>query len=161
MPRQTVPIYALLDNIRSLHNVGSIFRTADGAGVKKLYLCGITGTPPRDEIRKAALGAEEEVPWEYHRDALDLAARLKSEGVRLVVLEAAPNAVRYDRVKYEFPLCLVLGHEFHGVQPQLLEAADQVVGIPMRGVKISLNVAVAFGVAAYHIAHEWEKRQQA
>jgi tRNA G18 (ribose-2'-O)-methylase SpoU len=150
-------VRVLVDNVRSLHNVGSIFRTADGAGVSKLYLCGITGTPPRNEIRKAALGAEEHVAWEYHRDPVKLVRRLKAEGVRTVVLEAAPGAARYDEADYGFPLCLVIGHEFHGVRPELLEAADEVIAIPMAGMKISLNVAVAFGVAIYHIVRVWER----
>ena len=155
--RQTIPVFALLDNIRSLHNVGSIFRTADGAGVEKLFLCGITGRPPRNEIRKAALGAEEHVAWEYHPDPLPVVERLKSEGVRIVALEASQEAVLYDEAGYDFPLCLVVGHEFHGVRSELLEAADEVIAIPMRGMKISLNVAVAFGVEVYHVARMWEK----
>jgi tRNA G18 (ribose-2'-O)-methylase SpoU len=157
MQAGNLPVFALLDNIRSLHNVGSIFRTADGVGVQKLFLCGITGTPPRSEIRKAALGAEELVPWEYSPDPLPVVKRLKSEGVRIVALEAAPGAVVYDEVEYSFPLCLVVGHEFHGVRPELLREADTVIAIPMAGTKISLNVAVAFGVAVYHIARVWQR----
>lgn len=152
MPAVTRPIYALLDDIRSLHNVGSIFRTADGAGVQKLFLCGITRIPPRAEIRKAALGAEESVPWEYHPDPLPVVGCLKAEGVQIVALEATPEAIEYDKAHYHFPLCLIVGHEFRGIRPELLQVADLMVKIPMRGTKISLNVAVAFGVAVYHIA---------
>lgn len=143
----------MLDNIRSLHNVGSIFRTADAAGVGKLYLCGMTGTPPRQEIRKAALGAEETVAWEYFRQTSDAVAKLKSEGYYLIALENAPNSVDYRRAAYQIPLALVIGHEYNGIAPDILARCDAVISLPMRGMKISLNVAVAFGIAAYEIAN--------
>ncbi len=151
MDRAPFPLYGLLDNVRSLWNVGSIFRTADAAGVKKLYLCGMTGRPPRPEIAKTALGAETTVPWEYVQDPLKAAVTLKNLGVRIVALETAPGAVPCDAFDYPFPLCLVVGHEVDGVSRPLLAAADAVVSIPMHGRKESLNVAVAFGVAAYEI----------
>jgi tRNA G18 (ribose-2'-O)-methylase SpoU len=143
---------AVLDNIRSLHNVGSIFRTADAAGVGKLFLCGMTGAPPRQEIRKAALGAEETVPWEYFRQTSEAVAKLKSEGYYLIALENAPNSVDYRRAAYQFPLALIIGHEYHGISPDILARCDAVISLPMRGMKSSLNVAVAFGVAVYEIA---------
>ncbi|MCI0695886.1 RNA methyltransferase [candidate division KSB1 bacterium] len=154
-----IQFVAVLDNIRSLHNVGSIFRTADAAGAGKLYLCGMTGTPPRQEIRKAALGAEETVAWEYFHQTSDAVAKLKSEGYYLIALENAPNSVDYRRAAYQFPLALIIGHEYNGISPDILARCDAVISLPMRGVKISLNVAVAFGVAAYEIANRLEARR--
>jgi len=142
----------MLDNIRSLHNVGAIFRTADAAGVGKLYLCGMTGTPPRPEIRKAALGAEETVAWEYFKQTHEALDRLKGDGYFIVALESTPASLDYRRAVYQFPLALVVGHEYNGITPEILALCDAVISLPMRGVKISLNVAVAFGVAAYEIA---------
>ena len=148
----------MLDNIRSLHNVGAIFRTADAAGVNKLYLCGMTGTPPRPEIRKAALGAEESVAWEYFKQTHEALDNLKREGYFIVALENTPLSVDYRRAAYRFPLALVVGHEFNGIAPEILQHGDAVVSLPMRGTKISLNVAVAFGIAAYAIAERREAK---
>jgi tRNA G18 (ribose-2'-O)-methylase SpoU len=148
-----IPFVAVLDNIRSLHNVGSILRTADAAGVRKLYLCGMTGTPPRQEIRKAALGAEETVAWEYFKQTGAALEKLKSEGYVLIALENTPASVDYRRAVYRFPLALVVGHEYHGIAPEILARCDAAISLPMRGMKSSLNVAVAFGIAAYEIAH--------
>jgi 23S rRNA (guanosine2251-2'-O)-methyltransferase len=144
-------IVALLHNIRSLHNVGSMFRTADGAGVEKLFLCGETGTPPRAEIAKTALGAEESVPWEYWMDARECVERLKREGIRIVALELAPQSVDYRSFVKKGLVCLVVGNEVDGLPPALLALCDGCIRIPMRGKKESLNVSVAFGVAAYEL----------
>jgi tRNA G18 (ribose-2'-O)-methylase SpoU len=143
--------FALVENVRSLYNVGAIFRTADGAGVDQVFLTGITGRPPHKEIRKVALGAEENVPWSYFKDPLEIIRKLKSEDVRIVILENTENSEQYDLTDYSKPLCLVIGNEYHGVSPELLDEADQVIHIPMHGKKISLNVSVAFGIAAYQI----------
>jgi tRNA G18 (ribose-2'-O)-methylase SpoU len=144
---------AVLDNIRSLHNVGSIFRTADGAGVGKLQLCGMTATPPRDEIRKAALGAEDHVPWEYFKTTEEALAKLQQDGYHLVALENnTPRARDYRETKYAFPLALVIGHEYNGIGEDILSRCETIVSLPMRGKKTSLNVAVAFGIAAYEIS---------
>jgi tRNA G18 (ribose-2'-O)-methylase SpoU len=145
------PIVALLDDIRSLHNVGAIFRTADGAYLDHLYLCGITGTPPRNEIRKTSLGAEESVPWSYHADPLALIQQLRAEGYQIVVLEQTDASRDYRSAVYRFPLCLVIGHEYTGVREDLVAAAELAIEIPMQGSKHSLNVSVAFGIAAYEI----------
>ncbi len=142
---------ALLNNIRSLHNVGSMFRTADGAGVKKLYLCGETGIPPRPEIAKTALGAEESVPWEYWMDAMECISKLKGEGFKIVALELGPKSVDYRKLKVEGPICLVVGNEVGGVPAEILRLCDDSMQIPMRGIKESLNVSVSFGVAAYEL----------
>lgn len=144
-------IYALVEDVRSLYNVGAIFRTADGAGITELFLTGITGCPPHKEIRKVALGAEETIPWQYHAESLELVKRLKEQNIAIVVLEATDKSIQYHEAVYEFPLCLVVGNEYHGVSEAVLARADLVIEIPMAGVKVSLNVAVAFGIAAYEI----------
>lgn len=150
------PFGALLEDVRSLWNVGSIFRTADGAGVGALYLCGITGCPPRKEIAKTSLGSEEVVPWEYHAGALDVVPRLKAAGVHIVGLEltesSRPLDARLSQAPLPAPLCLAVGNEVAGLSAELLNVCDEVCHLPMRGVKHSLNVAVAFGIAAYRIA---------
>ena len=141
----------VLNNIRSLHNVGSIFRTADGAGVEKIWLCGITGYPPQGGIAKTALGSENHVPWEYREDGLKLLKELKSKGYQIVLLEQIQGSIGYDQVKLKAPVCLVLGNEVSGIADALLDLCDQAVEIDMAGIKNSLNVAVAFGVMAYQI----------
>ena len=132
-------IYALLHNIRSLHNVGSMFRTADGAGVEKLFLCGETGVPPRPEIARTALGAEESVPWEYWMDAKECIQKLKGEGIRIVALEIASKSVDYRKFKIEGPICLVVGNEVGGIPSDILRLCNRALRIPMRGKKESLN----------------------
>ena len=155
MPRR--PVSVLLDDVRSLHNVGAIFRTADGVHLEKMFLCGITGTPPRAEIRKTSLGAEESVPWEFHQNPLPVIGELREKGYQIVVLEHTSASQDYRQAKYHFPLCLIVGHEFHGIRDELVEAADLAIEIPMHGIKQSLNVSVAFGVAIYEIISHWEK----
>lgn len=147
-------IYTLVENVRSLYNVGTIFRTADGAGVDKIFLTGITGRPPHKEIRKVALGAEESVTWEYHHSSIELARDLKQKGIQIVVLETGPTSEAYDNIQFRFPCCLVIGNEYHGVSPELMELADKVIAIPMKGAKISLNVGVAFGIAVYEMSKQ-------
>lgn len=146
---------AALEDVRSLWNVGSIFRTADGAGFGKLYLCGITGCPPRKEIAKTSLGAEENVAWEYHPGVLDVLPGLRARGVQIVALEkterSEPLRAALARRALRPPLCLLVGNEVAGVSAEALSQAELVCHLPMRGVKASLNVAVAFGVAAYEI----------
>jgi tRNA G18 (ribose-2'-O)-methylase SpoU len=148
-------VVAVLHNIRSLHNVGSIFRTADAAGVAKLYLCGITGVPLdrfgniRPEVAKVALGAEKTVPWEKRRMALAVIKELKAAGYKIFALEQGKGSVPYDKVKVSGKAALVLGNEVKGLPPAVLKVADKVVEIPMRGVKESLNVSVAFGIAVF------------
>ena len=144
-------ICVLLNNIRSLHNVGSVFRTSDGAGVKKIYLTGQTGYPPREEITKTAIGAEEVVPWEYYIDPIDCINRLKEDGVEIVALEQTKKSVDYKKLKPKLPICLVVGHEIDGVSKEILNLCDSAIEIPMLGKKQSLNVSVAFGIAIYQL----------
>ena len=144
------PIYALLDNVRSLYNVGSIFRTSDGARISKLILCGFTPRPPRKEIEKTALGSTSSVPWEYYPDARQAIKELHSHGVRICVLEHTDGSRPYHSLsRSDFPFCLVVGNEITGVSKELLALADLAVDIPMFGMKQSLNVAVAFGIAVF------------
>ncbi len=146
------PIIVLLDNIRSLYNVGSIFRTADGARVSGLILTGFTPHPPRKEIDKTALGATATVPWEYVRDPLEAIRRLKGEGVRICALEQTDASVAYDALTSDsFPLCLVVGNEITGVSKGILNVADVAIEIPMFGTKQSLNAAVAFGITVFEL----------
>ncbi|MDI6767475.1 MAG: RNA methyltransferase [Bacteroidota bacterium] len=144
------PIYGLLDNIRSLYNVGSIFRTADGARLTKLFLSGYTPYPPRKEIEKTALGATTTVPWEYHHDPLPVIHHLKSQGVRICVLEHTDKSLPYHSLtKDDFPLCIIVGNEITGVSKDLMLHSDMAIDIPMYGMKQSLNAAVAFGIAIF------------
>ncbi len=152
-------VAALLDNIRSLRNVGSMFRTADGAGVEHLYLGGVTPTPEHPKLAKTALGAEGQVRWSQHPDAFQIAAELVAQGQRLWALEGGSRSrslfdPQVQRRAGE--LCdagegvvLVVGHEVSGVDPRIVEQCEQVVHLPMVGFKDSLNVSVALGVAAY------------
>lgn len=153
---EKLPIYALLDNIRSLYNVGSIFRTSDGALVRKLYLCGYTPTPPRREISKTALGSTDTVTWEYYKDPRLAMKQAKAAGAKICVLEHTTESKPYFALtKSDFPLCLVVGNEITGVSQELIAEADMAVEIPMHGMKQSLNVAVAFGIAVFELARIW------
>jgi len=144
--------YVICHNIRSAYNVGSIFRTADGAGVTKIFLCGYTPTPPRPDIAKVALGAEKSVPWEKCSQTWRLIERLKKQGVQIIALEQHPKSVFYDKFKPRFPLALILGSEVKGLPKSILRRCSKIVEIPMFGKKESLNVSVAFGIASYQIA---------
>jgi tRNA G18 (ribose-2'-O)-methylase SpoU len=141
----------LLDNIRSAWNVGSILRSADGFGFDHVYLCGITPTPDQDAVTKTSLGAEDTIPWSIHKDAVKLAAGLKKEGWRIIALEEGEGSKeikKHSKGKAEKSV-LILGSEVTGVDPDLLALCDEMISIPMHGQKRSLNVAIAFSVAAY------------
>ena len=151
-------VEALLDNIRSALNVGAIFRTADGAGIKRLHLAGITATPDHPRVIKTALGAETSVPWSYYGNGLAAAHALQEQGYRLWALESRPHAISLFQVRPETnrPLLFVVGHEKAGVDPGILALCEQTLHIPMAGHKSSLNVATAFGVAAYYLRYgQW------
>jgi len=145
------PIYAILDNIRSLYNVGSIFRTADAVRLEKLYLTGITGQPPRREIDKTALGSVESVPWEYQENPIGVIESLKKKNVQIVVLEHTRESKPFWKINYQYPTCLVVGNEVFGIQEKIVELADRAVEIPMYGIKQSLNVTIAFGIVIYQM----------
>lgn len=149
-----LPLCVVLNNIRSLHNVGTIFRTADGAGIEKIWLCGITGYPPQGGIAKTALGAEDHVPWEYREDTLSLLKELKSAGYQIVLLEQIHGSISHDLFKPKAPVCLVIGNEIDGVSQELQSLSDEAIEIEMDGIKNSLNVAVAFGIAVYQLRRQ-------
>jgi tRNA G18 (ribose-2'-O)-methylase SpoU len=150
------PIIGLLENIRSLYNVGSIFRTSDGALIRALYLTGYTPHPPRPEIEKTALGTTETIPWRYFRDPLDAVGAARDEGCGICVLEQTTESRPYHTLTpKDFPLCLVVGNELTGVSPALVKAADMAIEIPMHGTKQSLNAAVAYGIAIFELARIW------
>lgn len=143
--------YLICDNIRSLENIGSIFRAADGLAVDKIFLGGICGCPPHPKISKTALGAEKNVPWERHWQIWRVVAQLKKQGVKIIALEQTKDSLIYTKFKPQFPLALIVGNEIKGVSPALLNRADKIIHLPMLGKKESLNVSVAFGVAGYWI----------
>jgi tRNA G18 (ribose-2'-O)-methylase SpoU len=145
----------ILDNIRSAWNVGSILRSADGFGFTHAYLCGITPTPDNEAVTKTSLGAEDSVPWSYHKDAVKLANGLKQEGWRIFALEEDKLATKITHLFAENRhTALIVGNEISGVDPELLGVCDDIVFIPMRGEKKSFNVAVAFGIAAFALDHK-------
>lgn len=147
-------VEALLDNIRSVFNVGNMLRTADGAGIRHMHLCGITPTPNNPKLAKTALGAERSVPWSQHRDGLAAAISLKKRGLSLWALEGGPRSESLFDVGVDLqgpPIVLVVGSEISGVDPSILEQCDRVLCLPMQGVKNTLNVAVAFGIVAYYL----------
>lgn len=141
----------ILPDIRSCHNVGAMFRTADACGADKIYLTGYTARPPKPQIDKVSLGAEKWVPWEYAADTLAVVQGLKKTGVHIVALEKTAMSTKIGKVDLSFPLALIVGNEVTGVGDELLALCDQVVHIPMYGRKESLNVSIAAGIGMYVI----------
>ncbi|ABF40913.1 tRNA/rRNA methyltransferase (SpoU) [Candidatus Koribacter versatilis Ellin345] len=154
-----LPVAVLLDNVRSMYNVGAFFRAADGVNLQKLCLCGITAHPPKKAISKTALGAEETVPWEHGWDAVEMAKHLRAEGFQLAAIETNPEATDLFDWQPRFPVCVVFGHEVGGLLPELLALADVHMRIPMRGEKTSLNVATAGGVVLYELLRKYQALQ--
>lgn len=150
---EKVPIIVILDNVRSLNNIGSIFRTADAFLIQKIYLCGITATPPHKDIQKTALGATDSVEWEYVEDAFALLEKLKTEKVEIYAVEQAENAIFLQdfQPKKNITCALIFGNEVKGVQQKLVSAADGVIEIPQLGSKHSLNIAVSAGVVLWDV----------
>lgn len=152
-----MPVFLILHNIRSVYNVGAIFRTAECAGVEKIYLAGYTPAPvdrfgrSRSDFRKAALGAEALVPWEAHKSAPSLIKKLKKEKVRVAAVEQAPRALDYKKLRVTGPTALVLGNEVRGLSGAVLRASDVVIQIPLAGRKESLNVSVAAGIVLFRV----------
>lgn len=150
------PIIVVLDNVRSMHNVGSIFRTSDAFLIEKIYLCGITAVPPHRDIRKTALGAEETVDWEYQEDVLVLIEKLK-ETHQIWALEQATNSISLRAVCFgNKPVVLVVGNEIDGVQQPVIDQCDAVIEIPQFGMKHSFNVAVSTGIALWEIFNKYK-----
>jgi 23S rRNA (guanosine2251-2'-O)-methyltransferase len=155
--RSSQNIAVLLDNIRSAWNVGSILRSADGFGFNHVYLCGITPTADNESVTKTSLGAEDSVPWSYHKDAVRLVKGLKIEGWNVYALEEDARSLslsQFPNSPASHPVVLIVGNEVTGVDPELLDLCDEIFHIPMRGEKKSFNVAIAFGVAAYALTFQ-------
>jgi tRNA G18 (ribose-2'-O)-methylase SpoU len=151
------PITLILDNIRSLYNVGSIFRTADAALVSEIILCGYTPSPPRAEIEKTALGAVDTVPWRYESSAKETVIELQIRGWNVFAIEITDSSRNYDSLTAkDFPLAVVLGNELVGIDSEVLAACNGAVEIPMYGVKHSLNVSVAAGIAVFEAVKIWK-----
>lgn len=150
--RPRCEVYLILDNIRSAHNVGAIFRTCDGAGVSRVYLCGITPTPPNKEIEKTALGTVDSVPWEYYESSKELIIELKSRGVQIVALEITDQSVDYRQFDYMSPTAIVLGNEVEGIEEEVLALADSAIEIPMHGMANSLNVATSAAIIVFYLS---------
>jgi len=147
----------ILDNIRSVYNVGSIFRTSDALGIDKIYLCGVTPTPTdrfgraRADLAKVALGAEKDIVWEYCDDTKKIITKLKKEGYQIIAVEQDKKSVDFKKVKAKYPAAIVMGTEVTGIDKKTLSLCNVIAEIPMVGNKESLNVSVSFGIAGYKI----------
>ncbi|MCH7827551.1 MAG: RNA methyltransferase [Bacteroidetes bacterium] len=151
------PIYVVLNSIRSSYNVGSIFRTSDGVMIEKLYLCGYTPYPPNKQVFKTALGSTESVEWEHVEDVLKLIQKFKSDGIKICALEQTNKSIPYYKIKSNnFPLCLIVGNEITGVSQKLIDLCDFSIDIHQYGIKQSLNVAVAYGIAIFELRKIFE-----
>lgn len=151
-----VPVAVIIDNVRSLYNVGSIFRTSDGAMITKLVLTGFTPYPPRKEIEKTALGSTKSVPWQYVKNPKDAITSMKEQGYKICCLELTDSSTPYDKIQpSDFPVCLVIGNEVTGISREIVSQSDAAIEIPMFGIKQSLNVAVAYGIAVFELARIW------
>ncbi|MDO4230056.1 MAG: RNA methyltransferase [Capnocytophaga sp.] len=152
------PLIVILDNIRSLNNIGSVFRTSDAFLIEKIYLCGITATPPNKEIHKTALGATESVDWEYAKDTLGVVNQLKSENVCVMSIEQTKNAIKLNdfQPQKDKKYAIIFGNEVKGVEQEVVSISDGVIEIPQYGTKHSLNVSVSAGIVIWDF---WQKLQ--
>lgn len=146
-----MPLVVVLDNIRSLNNIGSVFRTADALLLEKIYLCGITATPPHKDLHKTALGAEDAVPWEYFEHTEEAILQLKKEGYKVFTIEQTKNSQLLSKIKLAKTekYALVFGNEVKGVQQSIVDMSNQVVEIPQKGTKHSLNISVSVGIVLW------------
>ena len=149
---EKIPLIVVLDDVRSMHNVGSVLRTADAFRLEAVWMCGITGTPPHAEIHKTALGAEDNVDWRYFDNALEAVKKLKEEGVEVLAVEQAEGSTMLQEFKPNPSrrYALVLGNEVKGVHQEVIDLCDGCLEIPQRGTKHSMNVSVAAGIVIYH-----------
>ena len=157
--RPRMPVVVLFDNIRSMWNVGSMFRTADGVWLEEIIISGYTASPPRKEIAKTALGAEYSVPWRYTPNAVEAIKALKQRGYTAIALEHTTQSRSYTTVEYDFPVVFVVGNEGVGVQDEIVAVCDFAVELPQNGMKSSMNVAVAFGIMVYELRRQWDLRK--
>lgn len=145
-------ISIILDNIRSLSNIGSVFRTSDAFLIEKIYLCGITASPPHREIQKTALGATESVEWEYFNDTIECVTRLKNKGYQILSIEQTEGSILLNEVpRFDQPIALVFGNEVMGVEQNVIDLSDDVIEIPQHGTKHSLNIAVSVGIVIWEL----------
>ena len=151
------PVYGVLDRLRSAHNVGSIFRTCDGANAAGLYICGYSPVPPHRHLAKTALGAVDIVPWQHCEDVDDAINELRAQGVQILAMEKTESSVSLWDFPLQFPVALVMGNEAEGLSERTMELCDATVHLPMRGLKNSLNVSVAFGAALYEVLRRYEE----
>ncbi|MFB6231105.1 MAG: TrmH family RNA methyltransferase [Salinibacter sp.] len=150
------PVRLVVHNVRSIHNVGSMFRTSDAARIEHVHLTGFTGTPEHKDLHKTALGAQDTVEWSQHDEAVPLLHDLRSDGYTLAALEQTDETRRPRRMRAEdYPVALVVGNEVRGIEPALLDVVDLALEIPQYGAKISLNVSVAYGIAAYDLIRRY------
>jgi tRNA G18 (ribose-2'-O)-methylase SpoU len=156
-----IPLIVILDNIRSLNNIGSVFRTSDAFLIEKIYLCGITAQPPHKDIHKTALGATESVDWEYVEDTLQLLEKLKSEKVKILAIEQAENSTMLQDFEIENnqKYAVVFGNEVKGVQQKVVSASDYCIEIPQLGTKHSLNISVSVGIVLWDLFKKLHFRQ--
>ena len=150
-----LPVTLLLDNIRSMYNVGAFFRTADGAGIERLLLSGITARPPKSAIAKTALGAEERVPWQSIEDVTNQIETLRQNHYEIAAIETSDRAVDIFDWKPSFPICVLFGHEVDGLSKEILAACDTHVRLPMLGLKHSLNVSCAGAIVMYELLRKY------
>lgn len=148
------PLIAVLDNVRSQHNVGAVFRTADAFRLAGVWLCGICCTPPNDEIHKTALGAEETVDWRYVEDTREAVRLLHEQGWKVYAVEQTTNSITPDRIELDGPTAVVFGHEVFGVQQEVIDRCDGTIEIPQYGTKHSLNVSVTAGIILYELSRQ-------
>ncbi len=146
------PMYLILDNVYDTYNIGGLFRLADALAVRKIFLCGQSETPPNHRIKKASIGTYKVVPWEYCNTTLEAIEKLRNDvpDVQVVSVELSDNSVPYDEFGYKAPCAIVVGNETHGISPEVINASDGVVDLPMHGYNISLNVIVSGAIVAYH-----------
>lgn len=153
--QKKTPIIIILDNIRSLNNIGSFFRTSDAFNIESIYLCGITATPPHREIQKTALGATDSVEWHYNENTIEVIDVLQNKGYKVYAIEQAENTISLEEFKYNNePIALVFGNEVKGVQQKVINACDGCIEIPQFGTKHSLNVSISYGVVVWHLIHQ-------
>ncbi|MCK5781353.1 MAG: RNA methyltransferase [Flavobacteriales bacterium] len=150
---EKTPLIVVLDNIRSLNNIGSVFRTSDAFLVEKIYLCGITATPPHKDIHKTALGATDSVDWEYCEETLEVVEKLKAKNVEVISIEQAENAVMLNEFKVNASkkYAIIFGNEVKGVEQKIVSISDSVIEIPQHGTKHSLNISVSAGVVIWEM----------
>lgn len=150
---EKTPIIVILDDIRSLHNIGSVFRTSDAFLLEKIYLCGITATPPNKEIHKTALGATDTVTWEYAKDVLEVIQKLKNENVKIFSVEQTENSIMLNdfQVETNERYALIFGNEVKGVSQEAINLSDGVIEIPQLGSKHSLNISVSAGIVIWDL----------